>query len=133
MLLSKPEKRWLPSPIAWRQYDLKLVSGFTVTLGFSLGDPCEAGTARVMKAYDAAYLGLLAILGDPQSLEVPVLWFQQAASITLFSPDPLKIGDEVRALLPRYFTAFFDEIKDQVPGLAGVRLIAPRTGDRKLH
>ena len=133
MLLSEPERRWLPSPIAWRQYQAKLASGSTATLGFSLGDPCDATTARVMKAYDASHLGIFLVLDDPQSVEAAVLWFQQAASLSLLSPDPIRIGDEVRGLLPRYFTAFFDEIKDLAPVLGSIRLIAPRTGDRKLH
>lgn len=133
MQLSEPEKRWLPSPIAWRQYEAKLASGFTATLGFSLGDPWEADTARVMAAYGASHLGLLVVLDDPQSSEGPVLWFQEATCLTLLSPDPMKIGDEVRALLPRYFTAFFHEIKDLAADLGNVTLIAPRTGDKKLH
>ena len=133
MLLSEPENRWLPSPIAWRQYEAKLASGFTATLGFSLGDPCEANTARVMAAYGASHLGLFVVLDDPQSMEVPVLWFQEAACLTLLSPNPMKIGDEVRGLLPHYFTVFFHKIKDLAPDLGKVRLIAPRTGDKKLH
>ena len=133
MLLSEPEKRWLPSPIAWRQYEAKLASGFTATLGFSLADPFDADTARVMAAYSASHLGLFVVFDDPHSMEAPVLWFQEASCLTLLSPDPMKIGDEVRALLPRYFTAFFHEIKDLAPELGKVRLIAPRTGDRKLH
>ena len=36
MLRSQPERRWLPSPIAWRQYKVTLASGATATLGFSL-------------------------------------------------------------------------------------------------
>jgi hypothetical protein len=133
MLLSESERRWLPSPIAWRQYNVKLASGFTATLGFSLGDSSDATTARVMKAYDASYLGLLVVLDDPQSVEAAVLWFQQATTLTLVSPDSIRISDEVRGLLPRYFTAFFDDIKDLAPVLGSIRLIAPRTGDRKLH
>lgn len=133
MLLPEPERRWLPSPIAWRQYQTRLASGFTATLGFSLGDPCDATTAQVMKAYDASYLGLFVVLDDPQSVEAAMLWFQQAASLTLLAPDSIKIGDEVRGLLPRYFTTFFGEIKDLAPVLGNIRLIAPRTGDRKLH
>jgi hypothetical protein len=130
---SESENRWLPSPIAWRQYEVKLASGCTATLGFSLGDPCDANTARVMKAYGASHLGLFVVLGDPQSRESAVLWFQQARFLTLFSPEPMEISDEVRGLLVRYFTAFFDEIKEVAPDLASVRLIASRTGDWKLH
>jgi hypothetical protein len=130
---SELENRWLPSPLAWRQYEVKLASGVTATLGFTLGDPCDAKTARVMKAYGASHLGLLVVLGDPQSREAAVLWFQQTRFLTLFSPDPMLIGDEVRGLLARYFSAFFDEIKEVAPDLASLRLIAPRTGDRTLQ
>jgi hypothetical protein len=130
---AEADKRWLPSPIAWRQYEVKLASGATATLGFSLADRRDANNARVMKAYGASQLGLFVVLGDPQSREAAVLWFQQARFLTLFSPDPMKIGDEVKGLLPRYFTAFFDDIKDLAPDLASVKLIAPRTGDRNLH
>lgn len=133
MLLSQPEKRWLPSPIAWRQYKVTLASGFTATLGFSLGDPADADTARVMRAYDASHMGLFVVLDDPQSAEAAVLWFQQATCLTLLAPDTINIGDEVRGLLPRYFIAFFDDIKDVAPGLGSIRLVAPRTGDKRLH
>ena len=133
MLPSEPGKRWLPSPIAWRRYDVKLASGPAATLGFSLADRTEVDTARILEAYEASHLGLFVVLGDPDSLEAVMLWFQQATVLTLFSPDPMKIGDEVRGLLPRYFTAFFDEVRDLAPGLGSIRLIAPRTGDRNLH
>jgi hypothetical protein len=63
-----------------------------------------------------------------------VLWFHQATSLTLVSQNgDMMIGDEVRSLLPRYFAAFFDDIKDIAPDLADVRLAAPRTGDKSLH
>jgi len=64
---------------------------------------------------------------------VPSCRATQAATLTLLAPDTINIGDEVRALLPRYFIAFFDDIADAAPGLGSIRLIAPRTGDRKLH
>ena len=112
---------------------MKLASGVTATLGFTLGDPGDPKTVRAMKAHGASHLGVLLVIGDPQSREAAVLWFQQTSSLTLFSPQPMKIGDEVRGLLARYFAAFFDEIKEVAPDLAGVRFIAPRTGDRKLH
>ena len=133
MVPSEPGERWLPSPIAWRQYEVKLASGRTATLGFSLADRTEVNTARILEAYEASHLGLFVVLDDPDSLEAVMLWFQQETVLTLFSPDPMKIGDEVRGLLPRYFTTFFDEIRDLAPDLGNIRLIAPRTGDRKLH
>jgi hypothetical protein len=47
---------------------------------------------------------------DPDSLEEAVLWFHQAASLTLFSQSgDIVIHDEVRGLLPRYFAVFFDD------------------------
>ena len=86
------------------------------------------------KAHDASHLGLLVVLDDPESREEVVLWFQQATSLTLVSQNgDMMIGDEVRTLLPRYFTVFFDDIKDVAPDLANVRLAAPRTGDKTLH
>ena len=130
---SQSENRWLPSPLAWRQYEVKLASGVTAKLGFTLGDPGDAKTARVTKAYGATRLGLFLVLGDPQSREAAVLWFQQTRFLTLFSSDPMMIGEEVRGLLSRYFAAFFDDIRDVAPDLASVRLIAPRTGGRTLH
>ena len=79
-------------------------------------------------------MGLLVILDDPESLEETVVWFHQAAALTLVSQDgDILIGDEIRALLPRYFAAFFDEIRDLAPGLADVKLAVPRTGDKRLH
>jgi len=126
-------KRWPPSPTEWRRYRVKLASGITATLGFWLADPQHATTARLKQAHDASYLGLFFVLDDPESCEDVVLWVQQATSLTLFSQQTLVIGDEVRGLLPRYFAAYFDEIRDVAPDLARVRLIAPRTGDKTLN
>lgn len=45
------------------------------------------------------------------------------------------LGEEVQALLPRYFSLFFDEIKDLAPELADI-VLAPvprRTGEKLLH
>lgn len=90
--------------------------------------------ARVKKAHDAVHLGLLVVLDDPDSLEEVVLWFHQSSSLTLISQNgDMMIGDEVRRVLPRYFAAFFDDIKDIAPDLAHVRLAVPRTGDKTLH
>jgi hypothetical protein len=119
--------------MAWRRYRVTLASGATATLGFWLADPHHATTARVMKAHRASHLGLFFVLGDPESGEDVVLWVQEATAISLFAQHTLLIGDEVKALLPRYFAAYFDEIKDLAPGLARVRLIAPRTGDKTLN
>ena len=131
---SKAERRRPRGALAWRQYRVKLVSGRTATLGFSLADPHDKTMARVKQAHDASHLGLLVVLDDPNSLEEVVLWFQQTTSLTLISQNgDMMISDEVRVLLPRYFAVFFDEIKDVAPDLANVRLAVPRTGDKKLH
>ena len=127
-------RRCPPGSLAWRQYQVKLLSGRTVTLGFSLADPRDKTMARMRQAHDASHLGLLVVLDDPGSLEGVMLWFQQATSLTLVSQNgDTMIGDEVRGLLPRYFAVFFDEIKDVAPDLAHVRLAVPRTGDRNLN
>lgn len=82
----------------------------------------------------AAHLGLLIVLDDPDSLEEVVLWFHQAASLTLISQNgDIVISDEVRRLLPRYFAAFFDDVKELAPELAKVNLVVPRIGDKTLH
>jgi hypothetical protein len=123
-----------PASLAWRQYDVKLASGHTATLAFSLADPLDATMARMKKTHDARHLGLLVVLDDPESREEVVLWFHQATSLTLISQNgDMMIGDEVMYLLPRYFAAFFDDIKDVAPDLADVRLATPRTGDKTLH
>jgi len=131
----RDERRCPPGSLAWRQYDVKLVSGRTVTLGFSLGDPRNRTMKQVKRVHEAANLGLLIVLDDPDSREEVVLWFQHATALTLVSQnDDMMIGDEVKALLPRYFAVFFDEIKDIAPGLADILLApAPRTGDKNLH
>ena len=127
-------KRRPPGSLAWRQYQTKLVSGRTVTLGFSLADPDHKTMARLKKAQGASHLGLVIVLGDPDSLEEVVLWFQQATSLTLISQNgDIEIGQEVKGLLARYFAVFFDDIKDIAPELAAVRLAVPKTGDRNLH
>ena len=124
-----------PGSLAWRQYEVKLQSGRTVTLGFSLGDPQNRTMKQVKRVHEASNLGLLIVLDDPESVEEVVLWFQHATALTLVSQnDEVMIGDEVKALLPRYFAVFFDEIKDIAPELAGILLArVPRTGDRNLH
>lgn len=134
MARSPVRKRCPPASLAWQQYQVNLNSGSTVTLGFSLADPRDQTIAQLMKAHDASHLGLLLILNDQDSLEEVILWFHEAASLTLLSQngDPT-IGNDVRTLLPRYFAAFFDEIKDLAPDLAKVRLAVPRTGDKSLH
>src|SRR5690242_8916515 len=102
------DRRRPPGSLAWRQYEVKLMSGRTAILGFSLADPRHQTMARIKRQHDAVNLGLLIVLDDPESLEEVVLWFQQATSLTLLSQnDDMMIGDEVRALLPRYFTVFF--------------------------
>jgi hypothetical protein len=64
-----------------------------------------------------------------------VLWLHQTTSLTLISQNgATMIGDEVKALLPRYFASFFDEVRDLAPALADIRLAVPRrTDDRNLH
>jgi hypothetical protein len=128
------KKRRPPGSLAWQQYQVNLMSGRAVTLGFSLGDPRDTTMARIKQEHGASHLGLLVVLDDPDSLEEVVLWFHQATSLTLVSQNgDTMIGVEVRALLPRYFAAFFDDVKDLAPELANVALAAPRTGDKNLH
>jgi hypothetical protein len=127
-------KRCPPASLAWQEYQVTLGSSRTVTVCMSLADPDDRTMARVTKAHGALHMGLLVVLGDPESLEETVLWFQQASSLTLVSQNgDILIGDEVKAVLPRYFAAFFDDVKDLAPELANVRLAVPRTGDNKLH
>jgi hypothetical protein len=124
-----------PGSLAWRQYEVKLASGRTAILGFSLGDPSHRTMARVKRKHDAANLGLLVVLDDPDSVEEVVLWFQHAKSLTLLAQNgDMMIGEEVQALLPRYFTVFFDEMKEIAPDLADILLArVPRTGEKNLH
>jgi hypothetical protein len=105
-----------------------------VTLGFSLGDPRDKTMARVKERHRASHVGLLVVLDDPDSIEEVVLWFHQAESRTLLSQnEDIMIGEEVRALLPRYFAVFFDDVKELAPQLAHMRLAVPKTGDKNLH
>jgi hypothetical protein len=63
-----------------------------------------------------------------------VLWFHQAESLTLLSQNgETVIGNEVTALLPRYFAVFFDDVKALAPQLAHVKLTLPETGGKTLH
>ncbi len=113
---------------------MKLSPSRTITVCLSLADPRDKTIARVMTAHDVLHMGLLVVLDDPESLEETILWFHQAAALTLVSQNgDILIGDEVRVLLPRYFAAFFDEIRDLAPELADVKLAVPRTGDKRLH
>lgn len=124
-----------PGSLAWRQYEVKLASGRTAIFGFSLADPKHKVMAEVKQKHKASNLGLLVVLDDPESIEEVVLWFQHATALTLMSQNgEVMIGDEAQALLPRYFTVFFDEIKDIAPDLAGILLArVPRTGNQNLH
>jgi hypothetical protein len=76
----------------------------------------------------ASHLGLLVVLDDPDSVEGVLLWFDQAESLTLLSQNgEIVMGKEVRALLPRYFAVFFDDVKGLAPQLAHVRYSLPET------
>ena len=131
MVLSK---RRPPGSLAWQQYEVNLMSGRAVTLAFSLGDPRDETMARMKEQHRASHLGLLVVLDDPDSVEEVVLWFHQAQSLTLLSQNGEIInGDEVSALLPRYFAVFFNDVKALAPQLAHVRLCLPETGARLLH
>ena len=127
-------QRCPPGSLAWQQYQVNLMSGRAVTLSFSLADPSDAAMARVKERHGAAHLGLLVVLDDPDSVEEAVLWFHQARALTLLSQHrDTVIGDEVRALLPRYFAAFFDDVKALAPQLSQVRLSLAETGANTLH
>jgi hypothetical protein len=131
---SKARRRPLGT-LAWRQYEVSLDSGHQATVGFSLADPHDKTIAEIKRKHEAAHLGFLVILDDPDSVEEVVLWFQQAGALTLMSQNgEMLIGDEVRSLLPRYFTVFFDEIRDIAPDLGDVLLVrVPKTGERHLN
>lgn len=134
MVSGRLQKRRPPGSLAWQQYEVRLGSGRVVTVGLSLADPHDRTMAEVKKTHDARHLGLLIVLDDPDSLEEVMLWVHQAVSLTLIAQNgDTMIGDEMKAILPRYFAAFFDEIKELAPGLADVRLVMPKTGDKTLH
>jgi hypothetical protein len=123
-----------PGSLAWREYQVKLASGRTVRLGFSLADPLHKVTSEVQRGLDALHLGFFVVFDDPDSQEEPMLWFQQATLLTLRSQQGnIAIGHDIRSVLPRYFAVFFDDMKDIAPKLADVRFAIPRTGDRTLH
>ena len=127
-------KRYPLGSLAWQQYEVNLISGRAITLAFSLGDPRDEAMARMKERHRASHLGLLVVLDDPDSVEEGVLWFHQAESLTLLSQNSaIMIGDEVRALLPRYFAVFFDDVKALAPQLAHVRLSLPETVAKHLH
>ena len=129
-----PEKRCPPGSLAWQQYEVNLVSGRAVTLAFSLGNPRDETMARVKERHCASHLGLLVVLDDPESAEEAVLWFHQAESLTLLSQNGrMLLGEEVMALLPRYFAVFFDDVKALAPELAGATLSLPEVRPRHLH
>lgn len=128
-------QRCPPGSLAWRQYEVTFDSGRTTIFGFSLADPNHETMAEMKRKHHATHLGLLVVLDDPDSIEEVVLWFHQGGALTLMSQNgEVMIGEEAQALLPRYFTVFFDEIKDIAPDLAGIRLAPmPRTGGKNLH
>lgn len=132
--MASSNRRCPPGSLAWQQYHVRLMSGRTATVGLSLADPRDKTMARVKARHGAAHLGLLVILDDPDSLEEVVVWLHQARTLTLVSQNgDTLIGDEVKAVLPRYFAAFFDEVRELAPALAEVRLVVPKTGDRTLN
>ena len=129
------ERRRPAGSLAWREYEVKLMSGRTAVLGFSLADPSHKVMACLKREHDASNLGLLVVLDDPNSLEEVVLWFQQSGALTLMSQNgDMEIGEEVKALLPRYFAVFFDEMKNLAPDLSDVRLArVPKADDKNVH
>jgi hypothetical protein len=130
-----PETRRPLGTLAWRQYDVTLDSGHCVKVGFSLADPHDETIAEISRKHSASNLGFLVILDDPDSLEEVVLWFHQASALTMMSQNgAMLIGDEMKALLPRYFTVFFDEIRHIAPGLADVLLVGvPKASKKHLN
>ena len=120
--------------LAWQKYRVRLTTGRTVTLLFSLADPVDPTIAQIKERHAAANLGLLAVLDDPDSLEEAVLWLHQETTLTLVSQNgDTIIGDEVRGLLPGYFASFFGKVGHLAPGLSNVRLVAPAAAGASLH
>jgi hypothetical protein len=121
--------------LAWRQYGVTLHSGCRVEVGFSLSDPQDSTIAAIKAKYTASHLGFVIVLGDPDSPEEPVLWLRQAGVLTMMSQNgAMLLSQEIRTLLPRYFTAFFDEMKDIAPDLADVLFVGvPRANDHHLN
>jgi hypothetical protein len=128
------DRRCPDGALAWRQYRVPLLSGGTATVGLSLGDPRNGTIATLKRSHQAAHAGLLVVLDDPETCEEIVVWLQQERTLTLISRNgDAVIGAEISGVLPRYFAAFFDEIKDVAPDLARLRLAAPKTLDRTLN
>lgn len=122
-------QRCPPGSVAWQQYQVTLASGRAVTLAFSLADPRDAAMALMKQRHGASHLGLLLVLDDPESGEDAVLWLDRAQALTLLSHRrEMVIGDEVKALLPRYFATFFDDVKALAPLLSGVSLCLAEAG-----
>ena len=121
-----------PGALAWREYEIDLHTGHPLKLGFMLADPTQRGTAQLKRTYKAQHLGMLVL--DGQRLHCIVWWFQQEDALTLIPRHgDSEIDDDLKEILPRYFAAFFDDIKDVAPDLQKVTLVTPKTGDRRLH
>ena len=128
------DRRCPAGALAWRQYRVPMLPGHSATIGLSLGDPGDRTMASLKASHDAAHVGLLVVLDDPESPEEIVVWFHQATTLTLICRDgDARLGPEITGVLPRYFAAFFDDIKDIAPDLGRVRLAAPKTLDRTLN
>jgi hypothetical protein len=125
-------KRRPPGSLAWQQYEVNLTSGRAVTIAFSLADPRDETMARVKERHGASHLGLLVVLDDPDSVEEVVSGSIKPAR-SRCCRKTIIIGDEVTALLPRYFAVFFDDVKALAPELAYARLSLPETGGKNLH
>lgn len=118
---------------------MTLHPGRTITLGFSLADPHDGRISILKQRHIASHLGLLVLFDDTEAgdTDTPgqvLLWLHQSGVLTLIaqSGDGI-VSDDVRAILPRYFAAFFDEIKELAPDLAGVTLAMIPTNDKTLH
>lgn len=121
-----------PGALAWQEYEVDLRTGRPIRLAFMLADPAQPAAAEMKRTYQAQHLGLLVVADQEQPCIV--WWFQQESTLTLIPRrGDTPIGDALKKVLPRYFAAFFDDIKDVAPGLERVTLIARRTGDRRLH
>ncbi len=131
--MSKASTRAPPDQIAWQPYEVRLMSGHTATIIFSLGDLDDPRMAQILGRRGASHLGFVAVLDDPLSTELPLLWYIEDSTLSVVCDRGIEIGVEIVEVLPRYFTAFFDDIKDRAPELADVGFAVPRTGDKHLH
>jgi hypothetical protein len=112
-----------------RDYDVTLPDGSRGKLMFALGDMSRDNAfSRHARSIEALAFGLLSFAGIAGAPAHPMLWAQTRSELvmTLHEADQ-PFGLELQQLVGRTLGTFFEDIQDEAPEVAGLKLY-PRIG-----